>query len=125
MYGCMDVCVLYVLCCMCYVMSDMYHASMSCHSEFLRLKRVPIDPLPDKDIIVVTLESCSTLLTSLRDLALSDRDVMEKGQKAYVSWIRAYKEHQCSFIFVFNQLPFASVAKGMGLLFVSHSIHVV
>ncbi len=48
---------------------------------------------------------------------------MEQKEQPHES--DAYKEHQCSFIFVFNQLPFASVAKGMGLLFVSHSIHVV
>jgi GTP:adenosylcobinamide-phosphate guanylyltransferase len=26
---------------------------------------------------------------------------MEKGQRAYVSYVRAYKEHKCNFIFVF------------------------
>jgi ATP-dependent RNA helicase DDX55/SPB4 len=30
---------------------------------------------------------------------LKDRDMLEKGTKAFTSYIRAYKEHQCAFIF--------------------------
>lgn len=81
--------------------------------SFLRLKRVPIEetmpsPLPD---------SLSSVPDHIRAQALADRAVMEKGQNAYVSFVRGYKEHQCGFIFVFNQLPFAEVAKGWGLLY--------
>jgi len=40
------------------------------------------------------------VLPSIRKLlVLNDRDVLEKGTKAYTSYIRAYKEHQCGFIF--------------------------
>jgi len=39
------------------------------------------------------------VLPSNRILLLKDRDVLEKGTKAYTSYIRAYKEHQCGFIF--------------------------
>ena len=40
------------------------------------------------------------VLPSIRKLlVLKDRDVLEKGTKAYTSYIRAYKEHQCGFIF--------------------------
>jgi hypothetical protein len=40
----------------------------------------------------------------------SDREVMEKGTRAFVSYVRGYKEHQCRFIFrlaglVPSQLP--------------------
>lgn len=34
----------------------------------------------------------------LRAAAQKDRDVMEKGLRAFVSYIRAYKEHHCNFI---------------------------
>ena len=34
-----------------------------------------------------------------------------------MSYVRAYKEHVCTFIFVFNQLAFAEVAVGFGLIF--------
>ena len=119
---CHVLCVMYHMCyALCVIWCSsciMYHVC----SEFLRLKRVPIEPLPEeKDTTTppITSATASTRLTSIRNLALSDRDIMEKGQRAYVSWIRAYKEHQCHYIFVFNHLPFASVARGMGLLFVS------
>lgn len=38
-------------------------------------------------------------LFQIRTAAKKDRDVMEKGARAFVSYIRAYKEHHCSFIF--------------------------
>jgi Domain of unknown function (DUF4217) len=34
-----------------------------------------------------------------RRAAESDREVMEKGTRAFVSYVRGYKEHQCRFIF--------------------------
>jgi ATP-dependent RNA helicase DDX55/SPB4 len=39
------------------------------------------------------------ILPKIRDLALKDRDILEKGTQAFTSFIRAYKEHHCSFIF--------------------------
>ena len=33
--------------------------------------------------------------TTFRRLSEQDRDVMEKAVKAFVSFVRAYKEHQC------------------------------
>jgi ATP-dependent RNA helicase DDX55/SPB4 len=44
-------------------------------------------------------ERLNDILPKVRELALRDRDVLEKGTKAYTSYIRAYKEHQCAFIF--------------------------
>ena len=35
----------------------------------------------------------------IESIELNDRDVLEKGTKAFTSYIRAYKEHQCAFIF--------------------------
>ena len=39
------------------------------------------------------------VLPEVRDIVLKDREMLEKGTKAYTSYIRAYKEHQCAFIF--------------------------
>ncbi|KAK8938272.1 DEAD-box ATP-dependent RNA helicase 18 [Platanthera guangdongensis] len=41
---------------------------------------------------------------------------MEKGLKAFVSYIRAYKEHQCSYIFRWKELEVGKLAMGYGLL---------
>jgi len=43
--------------------------------------------------------SLDDMLPKVRDLVLKDRDVLEKGTKAFTSYIRAYKEHHCAFIF--------------------------
>ena len=39
------------------------------------------------------------IMPAIKSIVLEDRDALEKGTKAYTSYIRAYKEHQCSFIF--------------------------
>jgi ATP-dependent RNA helicase DDX55/SPB4 len=39
------------------------------------------------------------ILPKIRDVVLKDRDILEKGTKAFTSFIRAYKEHHCAFIF--------------------------
>ena len=44
------------------------------------------------------------VLPSIRKLVLKDRDVLEKGTKAYTSYIRAYKEHHCGFIFRYVEI---------------------
>lgn len=38
-------------------------------------------------------------MLQIRSAAKKDRDVMEKGLRAFVSYVRAYKEHHCSYIF--------------------------
>lgn len=39
------------------------------------------------------------VLEDVIKLVLADRDILEKGTKAFTSYIRAYKEHHCAFIF--------------------------
>jgi ATP-dependent RNA helicase DDX55/SPB4 len=39
------------------------------------------------------------VLLDVLKLVVTDRDILEKGTKAFTSYIRAYKEHHCSFIF--------------------------
>lgn len=51
-----------------------------------------------------------------RKLSEQDRDVMDKGVKAFVSYIRAYKEHQCKFIFRLPDMDLALLGTAFGLL---------
>lgn len=88
--------------------------------DLLAEKNVPVVKLED-DIDVESEEftsKCLLELEEVRQLALADRDVMEKGKKAFVSFVRGYKEHHCMYIFRWKTLDFAGVARGMGLLFV-------
>lgn len=51
--------------------------------EFLRLRRVP---LAEQDA-AATLRELPDLTAEVRVLAEADRDVMEKGTRAFVSWV--------------------------------------
>lgn len=56
------------------------------------------------------------VLPKVRELVLRDRDALEKGTKAFTSHVRAYKEHQCSFIFRFASLDLGDLATAFVLL---------
>jgi ATP-dependent RNA helicase DDX55/SPB4 len=62
----------------------------------------PLDDVPtvkDPSPGVISANDTVSILPMIRNLVLQDRDVLEKGTRAYTSYIRAYKEHQCAFIF--------------------------
>ncbi|XP_074287180.1 LOW QUALITY PROTEIN: DEAD-box ATP-dependent RNA helicase 18-like [Silene latifolia] len=77
--------------------------------EFLRTRRVPLQERKCSDDVV-------DVVPQIRAAAENDRDVREKGLKAFVSFIRAYKEHQCSFISRWKELEIRKLATGFGLL---------
>eukprot|EP01042_Synura_sphagnicola_P000533 gene533-570_t len=56
------------------------------------------------------------LLQAMRRVSVTDRAVLELGSTAFISFLRAYKEHQCSYIFRFNELDLAAVARCYALL---------
>jgi ATP-dependent RNA helicase DDX55/SPB4 len=53
----------------------------------------PIYSAKDNDSTILDV------LPLIRSMVLDDRDLLEKGTKAFTSYIRAYKEHHCAFIF--------------------------
>lgn len=52
----------------------------------------------------------------LRRLSLSDRECMDAGLYAFISFVAAYKEHRANFSFRISQLDFGALAKLFGLL---------
>ncbi|EFJ12594.1 hypothetical protein SELMODRAFT_123861 [Selaginella moellendorffii] len=78
------------------------------YAEFLRIRNVPIEKREKTEV--------PDIIPKLRAAAMKDRDVMEKGLKAFVSYFRAYKEHHCTFIFQWKQLELGKVAMSFGLL---------
>ncbi|KAJ7959598.1 RNA helicase [Quillaja saponaria] len=77
--------------------------------EFLRIRRVPLEERKFSD-------DASDVVPQIRSAAKKDRDVMEKGLRAFVSYVRAYKEHHCSYIFRWKELEIGKLAMGYGLL---------
>jgi ATP-dependent RNA helicase DDX55/SPB4 len=80
--------------------------------DFLKLRKVPlleissdekcsptVSTIGNDDASSETKISIPDVLPKVKSLVLQDRDLLEKGTKAFTSYIRAYKEHQCAFIF--------------------------
>jgi len=79
--------------------------------DFLRLRKIPLTELPSPSLEAPEEKSTissiddgndddgNAVLVKIRQLVLKDREILEKGTKAFTSYIRAYKEHHCAFIF--------------------------
>ncbi|KAG7353725.1 ATP-dependent RNA helicase [Nitzschia inconspicua] len=99
--------------------------------DLLSNRQVPLQMLPEDEVCcrdigveeevrdeeeqVETLK-IQNILPGIRGLALKDRDILEKGTKAFTSYIRAYKEHVCGFIFRFASLDLGHLATSFCLL---------
>ncbi len=57
-----------------------------------------------------------SLVPALRAAAEQDRAVLDRALKAFVSCVRGYKEHQCSYIFRLEELDLGALAMAVGLL---------
>ncbi|CAM9713132.1 unnamed protein product, partial [Chrysoparadoxa australica] len=77
--------------------------------EFLRLRNVPV-------IEMAKYDNVTCPLSEVKAQVKADRDLLEKGTKAFVSFVRAYKEHQCQFIFRFDALDLGALARSFALL---------
>lgn len=62
------------------------------------------------------VEGGNRLCDELRARSEKNREAMEKGVRAFVSYLRGYKEHHCRFIFRFKELELARLARSLGLL---------
>ena len=56
------------------------------------------------------------VLGRVRDMVFADRDMLERGTRAFVASMRAYKEHRCEFVFQFQLLDVACMARAFSLL---------
>ena len=94
--------------------------SFSHDLEFLTLRKVPFFEKP-------LAPNVTDVLPSVREMMLKDRDFVDKvlllwfdpdskSQIAFVSFIRAYKEHHCSYIFRLSKLDVGKLAVGFGML---------
>ena len=75
----------------------------------LDLPQVPLEEAAGRD-------SVADLTPAIRSLAESDRDVLEKGVKAFISYVRGYQEHQCKYIFRVADLDLGQLAHAFALL---------
>ena len=76
--------------------------------DLLSNRQVHLQELPETETCCNDVENDSEtdssttitdILPKIRGLVLKDREYLEKGTKAFTSYIRGYKEHVCGFIF--------------------------
>ena len=91
--------------------------------DFLCSRGVPVNDallskhLDGKPIAAVPSETRTLeLYNNMKELIMSDRDLLERGTRAFVSFVCAYKEHQCSYIFNFSKLNLLHLTHGFILL---------
>lgn len=82
--------------------------------KFLELRKIPMQEMA-KTSMNIHLEENETLLT-LRKESETDRLAMDYGTRAFVSYLRAYKEHVCKYIFQFSDLQMGWLASSFGVL---------
>eukprot|EP00911_Craspedida_sp_UC1_P001465 UC1_evm2s1107 len=79
--------------------------------EFLRIRKIPVTEHTSED-----LAPAPDIMTEARNLCARDRDTWERSRLAFVSLVRAYREHQCSYIFRLRDLALGKLAMGMAIL---------
>lgn len=52
----------------------------------------------------------------LHEQQKKDRSILDKGQRAFVSHMRAYTKHECNLLLQFKELPLGHIATSYGLL---------
>ncbi|CAN0000141.1 unnamed protein product, partial [Phaeothamnion confervicola] len=80
--------------------------------EFLALRKVPMHAMDDA-------QACAEIwdpYPEVKRMVRADRDLLEKGTRAFISFLRDYKEHHCQFIFRFAHLDLGAIARAFALL---------
>lgn len=92
------------------------------YTDLLALRNVPV---VSRERIETPLEiegepaprfSAKFICEAMQSEAILDRDVLEKGTRSFVSFIRGYKENDCKFIFRLEDLDIPSLALSFGLV---------
>eukprot|EP00210_Caulerpa_lentillifera_P000846 g819.t1 len=78
--------------------------------KFLQMKKVPVE-------LESEIQHSQDCIPWLRKLSESDREAMLKGVTAFTSYIRAYANHYCPYIFRVKDLDLGGLAYSFGLLY--------
>jgi ATP-dependent RNA helicase DDX55/SPB4 len=84
--------------------------------EFLGVRGVPIKETDSKSLLSPSSMSIVDLIPSLKAMIRKDRDLLDKAIAAFLSYVRAYTEHQCSFIFILKELDFGRLLHSFAML---------
>ena len=82
---------------------------------FLEVRKTPISLLKRPEISV-TDEDAKLVTSKMRKEVFADRALYDKGQRAFVSWVKAYSKHQASSIFRVADLDWTELGNAWGLV---------
>jgi ATP-dependent RNA helicase DDX55/SPB4 len=82
---------------------------------FLEVRKTPISLLK-RPAITISDEDAKLVTSKMRKEVLADRALYDKGQRAFVSWVKAYSKHQASSIFRVADLDWAELGHAWGLI---------
>lgn len=85
------------------------------YTSFLAVRQTPITLLTSPTIVVTDQDAQATT-SKMRTLVLADRDLHDKAQRAFVSWVKSYSKHQASSIFRSSELDWADLGHAWALL---------
>ena len=86
------------------------NANEETYVTFLQKRKVPVTDRAE-------LKRCDEDLSALvRKMNETDRDMLDKSVRAFVTYIRAYTEHQCQYIFRLTELDVGSLGDHFALL---------
>ena len=83
--------------------------------SFLNVRKTPIAPL-ETPAVDVSAEEAKEATEKIRALLRQDRAIHDKAQRAFVSWVRSYSNHQAASIFRVSDLDWADLGQAWGLL---------
>jgi ATP-dependent RNA helicase DDX55/SPB4 len=102
------------------------------YADFLSVRRCPVKPFvfeedESKGVAGPSSESaaqgvcldkdiCDAFVALIRKTVVADRAVLDAAEKGFLSYLRAYKEHRCSFLLPFADLDIGSVARSFSLV---------
>lgn len=82
---------------------------------FLEVRKTPITLL-QRPVIKITDNDAQLATSKLRAEVLKDRALYDKGQRAFVSWVKSYSKHQASSIFRVADLDWTELGNAWGLV---------
>lgn len=83
--------------------------------SFLEVRQTPVTPYEGQGFSVSDADA-SEATEIARKAIRADRALHDKGQKAFVSWVRSYSKHQASSIFRIADLDWEALGHAWGLL---------
>ncbi|KAI9691952.1 MAG: ATP-dependent rRNA helicase spb4 [Bogoriella megaspora] len=83
--------------------------------HFLEVRKTPITPLTVPEINTSSAKA-DEIIKQIRSIVLTDRAIFDKSQRAFVSWVQAYRKHTASSIFRIQDIDWEEMGQAWGLL---------